>query len=323
LPLTYGWVEVRDSARTGDFCVSGAVMSQSISSHRDDFDDCADGAAKVPKPADERHPQLGELLAVYRGDITRNGSWLMSLLAGMVVCFGLFGYMVHNDGLWPKDQGLAIGQLVMAALGAFCVALLALAIRNANFRLSLYEQGLVACRGKQFEQIAWDDVDAVIEGMSITTYNHGAARQIKHKLKLRLTDGREVKLDLSSIADSERASAMVAARTLPRLVRQARAKLAAGQTVSFGYVKLRADGLERSGAGTGPSFLGWRDVAEYALDNGLLTIKSLKGWSDWFSKPVDQIENLQLLIVFLDHYTAGTPLPGSEVPTQEPELATH
>jgi len=288
---------------------------------KNDCENLAGDGCSSANPAQEAHPELGQCLAVFRGDITRNGSWLMSLLAGIVVCFGLFGYMVHNDGLWPKDQGLAIGQLVMAALGLFCIALLALAIRNADFRLSLYERGLVACRGKQFEQILWNDVNAVIEGMSITTYNHGTARQIKHKLKLRLTGGREMQLDLSSVADSEGASALIAGRTLPRLMQQAKAKFAAIQPVDFGFLKVRADGLERPGGGTGVDFLGWRDIAEHSLDNGYLTIKSLKGWSDWVSKPVDQIENLQLLIALLDHYTACAPLPESAARPQEPELA--
>lgn len=293
-------------------------MSQCM---QNDFEDLEDQDCTAADEAVEAHPQLGQCLAEFRGDITRNGSWLMSLLAGIVVCFGLFGYMVHNDGFWPKDQGLAIGQLVMAALGVVCAVLLVLAIRNANSKFQFFEKGLIARRGKQLAEFQWDDILSVTEGMSVTTYNEGVAKQTKHKVTFRLAGGREVKLDLSSVPESQHVSTMIAAATMPRLVGETKAALAAGQTVDFGYVKLRPEGLERHGDLAATKFLGWRDIAEYTLDNGYLTIKSLKGWKAWVSKPVDEIANIRVLIAFIDHYAGHMPLPGDETVSPEPELA--
>src|SRR5262245_3869632 len=99
----------------------------------DDFDaaDAADPGPVDNTPAGEPHPQLGECLASFRGDITRNLSWMGVLLMGIVVSGGMLAYVIHKEGLW-SNEGLPIFHAVMAALLVTCITLLVLAIRNAN-----------------------------------------------------------------------------------------------------------------------------------------------------------------------------------------------
>jgi hypothetical protein len=271
-------------------------------------------------PADMSHPELGDCRAAFRANITRNASWLMSLLTGVVVFGGLLGYMIHQDGLRPKDQGLAIGQLIMAALAVMCAVLLIRAVRNASGDLLLFEKGLIARRGKKLEQLRWDDVETIFEEVRVTTYDHGAATHIKHKLRFCLGDQRQMQLDLSAFLESEQISAAVADATLPRLLRDAQARLATGQLVEFGFVNLSGAGLERPGDVSGKAALGWRDVAEFTLDNGLLTIKSLRGWKPWAWKAVEDIPNLRVLIALLERNTSDALQPCSEAKNREPDL---
>ncbi len=283
------------------------------------FNDSSPDHVRPDESVAELHPELGQCLAAYRGDVSRNGSWLMSLIMGVVVCFGLTGYMIHNDGLWPKDQGLAIGQLVMGLLGVGCVALLVRAIRKANSDLLIFENGLIARRGKQLDKLHWDAVQSVFESMSITTYNGGVATQVKHHLRFCLDDVREVKLDLSSIGDSEEASGIIANLTVPRLVQRTREKIESGQAADFGCIKLHRDGLAKANDPAG-NVLGWRDIAEYSFDDGCVTVKSLKGWKTWVSGSLDKTPNFRVLAAFLEHYRDGVPLLGIEDVSQPSEL---
>jgi hypothetical protein len=125
-----------------------------------------------------------------------------------------------------------------------------------------------------------------------------------------------VKLDLSFVPDSEEVSGIVASAIVPRLIEETQAKLKSGQAADFGCVKMRSDGLESGG-----KTLGWRDIAEYNVDNGYLTIKALKGWSAWLSKSLDEIPNFRVLVAFLEHYRTSAPQPGGDSSRQQPELA--
>src|SRR5262245_4218996 len=268
--------------------------------------------------AGESHPELGACLAAYRGGIMRNLSWILSLVAGAIVGFVLLGIMIQRDGFLPKDQGLVLFQLAMVAISVVSIALLVLAIRNANSDLLFFEKGLISRRGQHLTQIKWDDIDAMYEGMSIIRYNHGAVTQVKHKVRLRLRDQREIKLDLSPVPNSEEVSALINQAIAPRLIREAQAKIAAGQAADFGFVKVTRDGL----AMPGDKKLGWRDVGEYTIHEGLLTIRSIKGWSVWAKKGTDEIPNFRVLVAFLEHHRTGQRLPTDQAASEEPELTT-
>jgi Family of unknown function (DUF6585) len=268
--------------------------------------------------AGEPHPKLGQCLASFRGGIMRNLSWLLSLVAGAVVGFVILGVMIHNDGFWPKDQGLALFQLAMVGLSVTSIGLLVHAIRNANSDLLFFDRGLISRHGKQLTQIKWDEIAAVYEGMSIIKYNHGAVTQIKHKIRFRLRDQREIKLDLSPVPNSEEVSSLIVSAIAPRLIRETQAKLAAGQAADFGFLKVTRDGL----ALAGDKKLAWRDIGEYTIHEGLLTIRSIKGWSVWAKKGTDEIPNFRVLVAFLEHHRSGQPLPGSKSESEEPELVT-
>jgi Family of unknown function (DUF6585) len=297
--------------------------SEQSSAECSDRNDPGAGADPIGPAGGTSHPEMGECRAAFRANILRNASWFMSLAIGIAVCGVLLGYMIHQDGLWPQDLGLAIGQLVMAAVVVICSVLLVRAIRNANCDLLLFQKGLVARRGKQLEKIQWDDIDAVFEEVTIITYNHGAATQIRHKLRFRLRDQRETRLDLSSFPESEQISAAIANATVPRMLHEAQIKLGAGQLVEFGFVNISGAGLERPGDVSGTAALGWRDVAEFTIDDGLLTIKSLKGWKPWASKAVEEIPNLRVLIELLERYTTDALMPADEKPRPQAELVAH
>jgi len=278
---------------------------------------CQHDGDHAAKPAGEPHAELGECLAAYRGGILRNLSWILSLVAGAIVGFVLLGIMIQRDGFPPNDQGLLLFQLAMVGISLTSISLLVYALRHANSDLLFFERGLISRRGKQLTQIKWNDIDAFYEGMSIVRYNHGAVTQIKHKIRFRLRDQREIKLDLSSINNSEEVTAMIASATVPRLAREAQARLDAGQTVDFGFLEVTRDGLALNGDKT----LGWRDIGEYTINQGLLTIRSIKGWSVWAKKNTDEIPNLQVLVVFLEHHRCGASVPGHEAGRDEQELA--
>jgi hypothetical protein len=280
-------------------------------------DHCQHGGGHAGNAAGEPHPELGQCLAAYRAGLLRNLSWILSLVAGAIVGFVLLGVMIQRDGFPPNDQGLLLFQLAMVGISLTSIGLLVYSLRNANSDLLFFERGLIARRGKQLTQIKWNDIDAFYEGMSIIRYNHGAVTQIKHKIRFRLRDQREIKLDISSFNNSEEASAMIASAIVPRLAREAQAKLEAGQAVDFGFLKVTREGLALPGDKT----LGWRDIGEYTINEGLLTIRSIKGWSVWVKKNTDEIPNLQVLVVFLEHHRCGAPLPGHEAGRDEQELA--
>jgi len=307
-----------DARPNRSFSPGGIAMSCHTGNECDDINHCRQGVAQCGKAAGEPHPELGACLAAYRGGILRNLSWIMSLIGGAVVGFVLLGIMIQRDGFPPKDQELMLFQLAMVGLSFTCIALLVHAIRNANSDLLLFDRGLISRRGKHLTEVKWDDIDAVYEGMSIITYNHGAVTQIKHKIRFRLRDQREIKLDLSFVSNSEEVAATIAKATVPRLVREAQAKLAAGQAADFGFLKVTRDGLALAGDKT----LGWRDIGEYTINEGVLTIRSIKGWSVWAKKNTDEIPNLQVLVVFLEHHRRGATLPSSEAAHEEPALAT-
>jgi len=288
-----------------------------------DRNESAAGAGRIEMAGGASHPEMGECRAAFRANILRNASWLMSLAIGVAVGGVLLGYMIHQDGLWPQDLGITIVQLLMAADVVICSVLLVRAIRKANCDLLIFDKGLIARRGKQLEKIQWDDIEAVFEEVTVITYNQGAATQIRHKLRIRLRDQRQTRLDLSSFPESEQISAAIADATVPRLLHEAQVKLSAGQLVEFGFVNISGAGLERPGDVSGTAALNWRDVAEFTIDDGLLTIKSLKGWKPWAWKAVEQIPNLRVLITLLERYTTDALMPAGEKQSPLAELAAH
>lgn len=296
-----------------------------MSEHEDDAferatasEDCDDSSECLATS----HPELGECLAAYKANLSRNLSWVGMNLLGVLFFGGVGTYMVYSDGFLPPELGLAIGQLLTLGLAVAWVVMIALSLRGANADLLLFENGVRSCKGRRIEEFKWADIEAVLEGMSVTTYEHGAATQVKHKIRFHMTDKREIKLDLSFVPDSEEVSAIISGATMPRLVRRVQERLAAGQLAEFGAIKLRPDGLERPGDFSGTQTLTWADLKEFKVDNGYLTIKSQQNWvMPWYWKSIEEIPNVRVLLAFIEHHTSGVPLPTADERDQERALA--
>ena len=272
-------------------------------------------------PNDQSFEELGGCLATYEGTLGRNPVHLVGLLAGA----GFFGYVTYRqlaDGaIYTKEAGLNFGLVVMSAATLVCLGLLVRAMMGANCDLLLLAGGLVFRRGDKVTKFRWDDIEGIYEGVTVSHMEgEGPVTNFDHRLRFKLRDQREVKIDLSFVPDSEEASAIIMAETFPRLLGAAAQKLSNGQPVELGKVTLQPDGLGQIGDMGGKYFLAFSDFGVWKIDNGFLTISKPGGLLPWLWRPVAEIPNFRVLLAFLEHFLNGKPLPGGEQADQEREL---
>jgi hypothetical protein len=264
-------------------------------------------ANDVNKP---RLDHLGECLGEYQGNLIRSPLYLLGLGAGTLICGGFAYRLVADSGyIWSVEQGMNAGAVFLGLGALVCLVLLVGCCLGANCKLWLLEQGFVYRQGKQITEARWDQVAALYESAAISETSEGTLVNTSHKQRIRMADGRIVKLNLSFFDNSDEASQIITAHTFPRLLSECKAALARREKIDFEKVKLSREGISQSGLMGGEDTLTWDQIGEAKIENGYLVVNKGNVSPPWNWTAVADIPNFRVLYAFLNHFVNKVALP--------------
>ena len=161
-------------------------------------------------------------------------------LAGSGFCV-LAGGVALFAGTRPGGDGSLIGGAIGMAFASLALAVGGIVIGRR--RLQVFEHGLVV-RGFPERTLRFDDIVAIeIPGPEM------AADDPLARLRFREGTGRKVSLTgFYLLKDAREATSLILSRVVPRLVREASARLRSGESVRFGTVEATVEGVVARGA---------------------------------------------------------------------------
>lgn len=259
-----------------------------------------------------RYEHLGECLGEYQGNLIRSPLYLLGLGAGTLICGGFACRALADSGyVWSAEQGMNAAVVFMGMGAVVCLVLLVGCFIGANCKLRLFEQGFVHRRGKTVTEARWDQIATLYEAAAISETSEGTIVNTSHRVRLRMADGRTIKLNLSFFDESDEASAIIKAQTFPRLLSECKAALARREKIDFEKLKLSREGITQGGLLGGEDTLTWDQIGEAKIDNGYLVVKKRNIALPWNWTPVADIPNFRVLFAFLNHYVNEVELPGA------------
>jgi hypothetical protein len=177
-------------------------------------------------------------------------------------------FVKHRGRELYVQLGVGAGALVIGGL------LLWRSWRRLTWRVAAHEGGLVSVEEGRTTSFRWDEIAEVCEAVTRHTLN-GQPRFRTHRLALRLRDGRVLALD-DRLTGIDALAETVRAEVYGRLLERARESRARGEALAFGAVGLGQEGLTHDGR-----TLAWAEVAEVAVERGVIRVSQAGATHAW------------------------------------------
>jgi hypothetical protein len=188
----------------------------------------------------------------------------------------------------PAD--LPVGAAVLGGLALLFGACVAFGVWRVRGEVRLFADGLAVKRGGEERVCHWDDVEA-LTGMVATTNRFGVRCYVGGPLVLTRRDGRQITIS-DGLEDVVQLGEVVTSAVLKRLLPEARAALARGDTVAVGPLRLDRLGVAQ---GDGDA-LPWGEVDEVAVVDDLLVIRRAGVPAPWFQAKLEKTPNAVLAL---------------------------
>lgn len=232
-------------------------------------------------------PVLGKVLANHPSDRLR-----LLLLGG-----GLYAVvaMVINVALLPLPAETAL-IIALAALALLALTVGWFVLHYWNREVILYEQGFSYREGSRQAYFKYSEIQSVHLTAEDIGYLGGLIRRRVRRFTLKTIHDETIVLTtvyraIDALIDRlERLTSVTLRERLHE-------RLAAGDAVDFGGLRVTPDGLERDG-----HVLAWTDYAGYALGGGALLLHSRTSSTDgepWGRVPLDSLDNVRVLVELL------------------------
>lgn len=270
--------------------------------------------------------ELGDPDALFR---VSRGRFLAKLVLGiLLVALGLaFNYLWWVRGPGRPDH---FALVVLIGLPVSGTSLLLHMYRNRGLYVLIYPNGLLRLRRGEVDSFPWAEIDHIRlkvqratpevstgpDGeptgcwlpVEVPTFKLGDAG-----LHLCRVDGTEVAFG-PALTDYLALAEEVQKRTFAALWPATRARLRAGEPVTFGEVEVTPAGLRYAGA-----LLRWRDLKEVTVAQGKLSVKQSGKWLPWALVDVFALPNPHVLIALIAEARRlrGLPEEQPQVPPAE------
>ncbi len=172
----------------------------------------------------------------------------------------------------------------------FLVILLVFAQRD--MKVTIFEKGLVAYRGKQYVVVRWNSIAKLWDEVSrvqavpfVGAANHAYTIELRNDQKLHFTN------DLQDVTEL---GAILRERTLLTLLEQAMKDYEKGRLMDFGPFSMSKTSIRSGGEDTS-----WNEIESIALDEDALTVRRKGEEGFWLNAPAAKIPNPHVLSALL------------------------
>lgn len=239
----------------------------------------------------EDDPVLGAFIDNYPSDRTR-----LLLFGGAIM--GIIWFVV-TIALWRVDDGTAFSVTV----GIIAIATLGVGWFLTHFwnrEVIIYKRGFSYREGSFLAFIRYEDIISIRQKAEQLSYFGGIIRRTVYRVTIKSNQDEIIILNnlYRKMQDlSIRLEVAITHSLRPRIV----AKLEKDEQVAFGNtLSMSAQGLHHAGQD-----LLWEAYQAYSVKGGMLQIMSQDNDS-WFTTPLEEVDNLRLLIDLLREREAHT-----------------
>lgn len=230
--------------------------------------------------------KLGELQAEHPANRRR---WITPILIAISS-----GVMVATARLVLSGQEQRFVTLLGAGLLGLGVLIVALLFTQRSMKVSVFEKGLVAYRGRQYVVVRWNSIAALWEEVSrmrpLPFVNHAYTIELRNGQKLQFTD---------DLYDVQTLAAVLRERTFPGLLEQASKDYEKGRKLDFGPLS-----LSKAGITFGDEVTAWGEIDRLSLDETSLVVTRKQEETVWLSAPASRIANPHVLAALAEKLTA-------------------
>jgi uncharacterized membrane protein YobD (UPF0266 family) len=232
-------------------------------------------------------PVLGKVLANHPSDRLR-----LLLLGGGVYAVVA---MVINVALLPLPAETAL-VIALAALALLALTVGWFVLHFWNREVILYEQGFSYREGSRQAYFKYSEIQSVHLTAEDIGYLGGLIRRRVRRFTLKTIHDESIVLTTVYRGIDALIDRLERLTSVP-LRERLHERLAAGDAVDFGGLRVTPGGLERDGQS-----LAWDDYAGYALGGGALLLHSRASSADsdpWGRVPLDALDNVRVLVELL------------------------
>jgi hypothetical protein len=224
----------------------------------------------------------------------------LALAAGCILgAVGTLAYLLAASGVAYSHYGWAavqaLGRTPAYIFWIFVAGGLAFGIfglANSMLAVAVFEDGLAFRSLSGSRNWGWDEVAALYVAV---TREAGPFSRTRHRFTLEHNSGKKTAFD-DRLEDVLTLGAMLGRKILERVYPAAAERFNAGETVDFGFVRIRQAGIELRER-TSP----WTEVEYVSVRRGYFQIQPRNAAP--FGLPVATIPNLDVLLLLLDHLT--------------------
>jgi hypothetical protein len=205
----------------------------------------------------------------------------------------LTGFQSERGQVFAGDRATntILGVVFVGAALAFCVAVL----RKATLSVAVHAGGFVWSEGGARRTVLWHEIAGIRAGHVV---RRAAGREVRsHRYMIVLESGREL-LATHLLTDAQLLAARVERELEERLLPSLRARREAGETVTFGPVKLTAQGIA-----TGDGVVTWERLAKVEVEDGDIVVREADGKA--LRVPWATVMNAKLFLALARERAAG------------------
>jgi len=230
--------------------------------------------------------KLGEVEGEYPASRRR---WVAPIL--IVVSSGVMVAMARLVLTGEEQKFITFIGLGVLGLGLLVVLLL---FAQRSMKVTVFEKGLVAYRGRQYVVVRWNSIAALWAEVSrmrpLPFVNHAYTIELRNDQKLQFTD------DLRHVTEL---GALLQERTLSALLEQASKDYEKGRKLDFGPFS-----LDKAGIASGGEVTAWGEIERLTLDEAALLVKRNHEETIWLSVPASRIANPHVLAALAEKLIA-------------------
>src|SRR5262249_50295146 len=145
--------------------------------------------------------------------------------------------------------------------------------RNRGLRVLVFPEGVVRVQGNRAVAFFWDEVETVLQKKNLHTWTQLLEGKLIYTVTR--TSGAQLRFD-EAPPNLPLLGGILQRETLKHLVPRALDALRAGETLTFGPLRVTHEGVSR-----GPETVPWQRLREVKLGGDRLTVTKAGGWMPW------------------------------------------
>lgn len=211
---------------------------------------------------------------------------VVALLGVGVTVLGV-GSIATGRAHRPSTWLLLGGGLALLALGAWLGRMVS---RYWPCSIVFFEHGLTHERGRRATTLRYDDI-AGLWTTSVRQFVNGIDTGVRHSIRLRATDGREIRL-MPTLKGADWVVGELARQVTPRAIERALEALGSGGTADFGPISISRQGLALAKG----QRLAWDEVEPITVDAGVVVLRRQGRRLAWKRLLVSEIPNCDAFV---------------------------